>query len=453
MPSKLFLKNLTIPSPCSVDWNSMKGNDQVRFCEHCDLSVHNLSAMTRREAQRLVARSNGRLCVQFVTDANGKPLLAEAGMKLHRISRRVSRIAAGAFTATLSVTSAVANSSQNSQSWQTDYANAPTISQPTSRLGTSSLVGTLTDQHGALIPGATVGLSSDQLNLALYASSDSAGQFRIDNLEPGVYSVRIEAPGFASEDVGTVYVQARGETRIDRTLKVPVIEANVEVESGENSRYFSMGGAVAMVAPAHPFVRAAQNDNIEALAALISETDVNMRDQQSGTTALEHAVRNANREMVQLLLSAGANPNARDSSGQTVLMDLDEDATADLVWDLINSGAKVNLQDEEGNTALMEAAATRNLDLIKTLIDAGAKLETRNKQGRTALMFAALAGHVNTVRTLILAGADIGAVDKENRDALAHAIEESNKTVIRLLKSRGAMETLAQNDEDEDDEP
>jgi len=451
MPTKLFLKNLTIPSPCSVDWNTMKGNDQVRFCEHCDLSVHNLSAMTRRQAQRLIARSNGRLCVQFVPDANGKPLLAQAGMKLHRIGRRASRIAAGAFTATLSVTSAVANSSQNSQGWQANYANAPTISQPTSRFGVSILVGTLTDQHGAVIPGATVGLSSDQFHLALYASSDSSGQFRIDNLEPGVYSVRIEAQGFAPEDVGTVYVQARGETRIDRTLKVAIIEANVDVASGENTRYVSFGGAVAMVAPAHPFVRAAQNDNLEALTALISETDVNMRDQQSGTTALEHAVRNANREMVQLLLSAGANPNARDASGQTVLMDLDEDATADLVWDLINSGAKVNLQDESGNTALMEAASTKNLDLIKTLIDAGAKLETKNKQGRTALMFAALAGHVNTVRALILAGADINAVDKENCDALAHAIEENNKTVIRLLKSRGAMETLAQNDEDEDE--
>ena len=460
MPSKLFLKNLTIPSPCSVDWNSMKGNDQVRFCEHCQLSVHNLSEMTRREAERLVSDSKGRLCVQFVSDANGKPLLAEAGMKLHRISRRVSRIAAGAFSATLSVTSAVANSSQNSPGWQTDYANQPTISQPTSRLGTSSLVGTLTDQHGAVIPGATVGLSSNELNLALYSSSDAAGQFRIDNLEPGVYSIRIEAPGFAPEDVGTVYVQARGETRIDRTLKVATIEANVEVESGESSRSVSMGGVVMMVAPAHPFVRAAQNDNIEALAALVAETDVNMRDQQSGTTALEHAVRNANREMVQLLLSAGADPNAKDADGQTVLMDLDEDATVDLVWDLINSGAKVNLQDMEGNTALMELAASKNVEAIKALLDAGAKLETKNKQGRTALMFAAIAGHVNTVRALLLAGADITVLDKENRDALAHALEENNKAVVRLLKSKGALETLAQNETgdeaeetEEDDEP
>ena len=457
MPSKLFLKNLTIPSPCSVDWNSMKGNDQVRFCEHCQLSVHNLSEMTRREAERLVSDSKGRLCVQFVSDANGKPLLAEAGMKLHRISRRVSRIAAGTFTAALSVSSAVAHGNQSLPSGQFD--SAATISQPASPLGMASVVGRVTDQSGAVVPGATVALSNDQSKLVLYASSDDSGQFKFSNLESGVYSLRIEAPGFAAEDAGTVYLQATGETRIERSLKVAELEANLEMHR-QVSSYYATGGVVAFVAPAHPFVRAAQEDNLEGLAALISETDVNMRDTRSRTTALEHAVRNANREMVQFLLTAGADPNAKDAAGQTVLMDLDEDATVDLVWDLINSGAKVNLQDMEGNTALMELAASKNVEAIKALLDAGAKLETKNKQGRTALMFAAIAGHVNTVRALLLAGADITVLDKENRDALAHALEENNKAVVRLLKSKGALETLAQNETgdeaeetEEDDEP
>lgn len=450
MPPKLFLKNLTVPSPCKADWNSMKGNDQVRFCEHCELSVHNLSQMTRHQAQRLVGRSNGRLCVQFVSDANGKPLLAEAGIKLHRISRRVSRIAAGAFTATLSVSSAVAHSSLDSR--QTRYVEVPDISQPTSRLGVASVVGTVTDQNGAVITGATVALSNDEFKSALYTSSDSAGQFKIGNLDPGVYDLRIEAPGFAAEDSGAVYLQATGETRVDRTLKIAAIEATVEVEAGAATTFISSGGVVVFVAPAHPFVKAAQEDNLETLAALVSETDVNMRDTQSGTTALEHAVRNANREMVQFLLSAGADPNATDTGGQTVLMELDEDATVDLVWDLINSGAKVNLQDESGNTALMQLASSKNVEVIKALLDAGARLEIKNKQGRNALMVAAIAGNVNTVRALLLAGADIAALDKSNKDALAHAIEENNKAVVRLLKSRGALETLAQNEDEEDEE-
>jgi hypothetical protein len=456
MPAKLFLKNLTIPSPCNADWNSMRGNDQVRFCEHCDLSVHNLSQLTRNQAQRLVARSNGRLCVRYDLDAKGGPILAPVSQKLYRISRRASRIAAGAFTATLSVTSAMAQSSQGSQSSQSHYPGAPSVSQLSGRWGLgSSLVGTVTDQNGAVIPGASVALSCDHLKLDLYTSSDYTGQFRVDSLEAGLYQLRIEAPGFAPEDVGGVYVQAKGETRVDRTLRIAALEASVEIAESGTERFRSMGGAVAYISPAHPFVKAAQQDDLETLASLISGTDVNMRDKRSDTTALEHAVRNANREMVQLLLSAGAKANARDSSGQTVLMMLDGDATSDLVWDLINAGAKVNLKDEGGNTALMEAASSDNLEAVKTLLDAGADLDTKSKQGRTALMLAASGGYVNIVRALILAGADVTAIDKDRKDALAYATEGSHKAVVRLLKSKGAVETVTQavEEEEEEEEP
>src|ERR1700704_5599742 len=74
MPSKNFLDNIIIPSPCTADWNSMTGNDQVRFCEHCNLDVRNLSLMTRNQAERIVARSNGRLCVRYQHDSTARPL-------------------------------------------------------------------------------------------------------------------------------------------------------------------------------------------------------------------------------------------------------------------------------------------------------------------------------------------------------------------------------------------
>src|SRR6266446_718346 len=99
---------ITIPAPCDADWDSMVGDDQVRFCEHCNLHVTDLSAMTRQQAMRLVARSQGRLCVRFIQRPDGGILTRTAPERLYRISRRVSRIAAGAFTATLSLSSAAA---------------------------------------------------------------------------------------------------------------------------------------------------------------------------------------------------------------------------------------------------------------------------------------------------------------------------------------------------------
>ena len=437
MAPENFLKNLTIPSPCTADWESMIGNDQVRFCEHCSLEVHNLSLMTFNRAQRLVARSNGRLCVRYHHDSAGRPLTLPVRQKLHHIGRRVSRIAAGAFTATLSVTSAVAQNSAGSQSvnW-----NPPNAAQPiaSSALG-SSIVGTITDQNGAVIPGATISLWNEELNVALYVSTGFNGQFRIDSLQTGVYKLRVEAPGFTADQTNGVYVQANGEARVDRTLSVATIEETVEVESRETV----MMGSISMVAPEDPFIRAAQQDSLEAFTALIAGTDVNRRDKQSGTTALEHAVKNANREMVQLLLSAGATVNAKNAEGETVLMMLDSDATSDLVWDLLNAGADVNLKDKSGATALMRVAVCNNLEALKTLLDAGAEVNTKDKEGRTALMLAASEGLVNNVRTLVLAGADINAIDEDDMNALAHAAENDHAAVVRFLKSKGAMETVA----------
>jgi hypothetical protein len=448
MAPKNFLKNLTVASPCVADWNSMTGNDQVRFCEHCSFEVHNLSSMTRSQAERLVARSNGRLCVQYIQDPNGGPVTLPVGQKLHHISRRVSQIAAGAFTAALSVTSAIA---QESTGVRIGGGNVPPATQPMARwaLG-ASVVGTVTDQNGAVIPGATVSVSNEEFNLALYASTSLDGRFRIDGLRAGSYKLRIEAPGFAADENNGIYVSENDEARMDRSLKVAAIEENIEIQLDGETRFVSGGGAVAYVAPEHPFVRAAQQDDLETLAGLISGMDVNLRDPRSNTTALEHAVRNANREMVQLLLSSGATINLKNTSGETVLMMFDGDATSDLMWDLINAGAKVNLKDDSGNTALMQAATADNLEALKALLDAGAEINIKNKSGRTALMLAASEGHVNIVRTLVLAGADINATDEDEMNALAYAANNDHAAVARFLKSKGAVEIVKKVKEEEE---
>jgi hypothetical protein len=365
--------------------------------------------------------------------------------RLRRIGRRTSQLAAGAFTATLSVTSAVADSSQSRQSENHNVSAVVTQLDGAWGLG-SSIVGTIKDPNGAVIAGATVALSNEQSQVVLYTSSDFNGEFRIDSLEPGLYKIKIEAPGFAADEINGIYLTPSGETRIDRSLSIAALQETVEVEDTTH-RNFVTSGMVAFVAPEDPFIRAAQEDNLETLTGLIAGTDVNLRDKRSGTTALEHAVRNANREMVQLLLSAGASVNSRNATGETVLMMLDPDATSDLVWDLINAGANVNLKDENGNTALMQAALSKNLDVLKTLLDAGAEVDAKNEQGQTAMMLAASEGSVNGVRALVIAGADLNTKDEHNKNALAHAGENDHPAVVRFLKSKGAYETVAQLEE------
>jgi len=65
------LTQIRVEKPCPKDWDGMTGDDKKRFCEHCQMHVHNLSAMTSREARELVSCAEGRLCVRFEKDGSG----------------------------------------------------------------------------------------------------------------------------------------------------------------------------------------------------------------------------------------------------------------------------------------------------------------------------------------------------------------------------------------------
>src|SRR5690242_7560582 len=110
MSRKELIHQLRLSSPCEVEWDSMIGNDRVRFCEHCRLSVHHVDSLNRKQLRRLIARSNGRLCVNY-TRADVQPEVTFP--ILHKIGRRTSALAAGAFSATLGLSAATATAQPN----------------------------------------------------------------------------------------------------------------------------------------------------------------------------------------------------------------------------------------------------------------------------------------------------------------------------------------------------
>lgn len=60
MSKKKLIDAIEVKNPCSESWEDMRGTASIRFCSHCAHSVNNLSGMTRKEAMRLVRRSEGR---------------------------------------------------------------------------------------------------------------------------------------------------------------------------------------------------------------------------------------------------------------------------------------------------------------------------------------------------------------------------------------------------------
>jgi len=68
----------------------MLGDDRIRFCGQCSLNVYNLSSMTRADAEALIARTEGRLCVKFYRRFDGSIITQDCPIGLQAIKRRVS---------------------------------------------------------------------------------------------------------------------------------------------------------------------------------------------------------------------------------------------------------------------------------------------------------------------------------------------------------------------------
>jgi iron complex outermembrane receptor protein len=94
--------------------------------------------------------------------------------------------------------------------------------------GTSSITGTVTDEHGAKVSGAKVTLtfaSSSELSTL----TNQAGAFEFPRLKPGSYLFEIEAEGFSTFTSEQIQL-ARGESKsIPVQLRVAAINASVVV--------------------------------------------------------------------------------------------------------------------------------------------------------------------------------------------------------------------------------
>src|SRR6267154_40336 len=97
-----------------------------------------------------------------------------------------------------------------------------------------SLRGIVNDASGAAVPGAKIVVKADGSSLQREATSDSRGEFRLDDLPPGNYQARVGAPGLAEANAN-VKVIISSVQQITVTLKPETIQQSVNVQGRASS--------------------------------------------------------------------------------------------------------------------------------------------------------------------------------------------------------------------------
>jgi uncharacterized protein len=161
-------------------------------------------------------------------------------------------------------------------------------------------------------------------------------------------------------------------------------------------------------------------------------------------TALMYAAESNYRNVVSVLLDQGDQSlsiHDRNHYGETVLMTMARHGETDLVQRLVSLGAEVNATNNIGDTALYLAVDSGHVYTVKALIDLGGQTNTENLGGWTPLMMASARGDLETMAVLLENGADFRPQNRWGATALSEARKSFRSSqATELLMRAGATE-------------
>ncbi len=94
---------------------------------------------------------------------------------------------------------------------------------------TGTLLGTIQDSSGAVVPDASVTLTNEGTDVTNRTTSSQQGFYTFPSLVPGMYSVTVEARGFKTEISKHNRVNVEQETRVDISLSLGAVNEQVTV--------------------------------------------------------------------------------------------------------------------------------------------------------------------------------------------------------------------------------
>lgn len=215
-------------------------------------------------------------------------------------------------------------------------------------------------------------------------------------------------------------------------------------------------------------IAAGRRGHVEVVEHLLSKGAQIDLPNRHGELAVFVAAANGDNKLLNLLLNNQANPNATEFDNRSnqlslakstmgrdsVLMRAVQRGHMDTARILIDAGAEVNYRGFMGKTALYNAVENGRWNMVQMLLNAKADVNTVSYAGISPLMEAAKMGNLRLTQELINSGADVNIIERPDlgftnqgdgsagMTALMFASRGGHKDVVKALLGANAQATV-----------
>ena len=85
---------------------------------------------------------------------------------------------------------------------------------------TATLAGTISDETGAILPGVDITLRNVETSATRNVITDDTGQYRVGDVAPGEYELRVQLPGFQTAVRSGILLNVGRHASLNVTLSV-----------------------------------------------------------------------------------------------------------------------------------------------------------------------------------------------------------------------------------------
>ena len=151
--------------------------------------------------------------------------------------------------------------------------------------------------------------------------------------------------------------------------------------------------------------------------------------------SFERCVGERNSRAAELFIKAGFSPDARDKNGVPLLNLAARTGDRNVVRILLQAGAGINRQSKDrGSSALIDACSGKSPDIVRDLIGSGADVNLKSKDGQSALIIAVGLNEEDIVEQLLKAGANPDEPDALGASARKYATLFNKPAMVALFK-------------------